>query len=387
VALSFNDRLLQKRLDGSSAARLVFVALSLCGVGGCAALPSSGPSTNQVIHASQGPTPAFRIVDLTPASEADFGAPPTPQSFGGVAAAPGGALVDNIEVGDTLQITVFEVGPALFASGPTAALAGGGMPAASGAALPPVPVAPDGSITMPYVGRIEAAGRSPAEVAGEVQAGLRGKSQSPQVVVTVREDLGNTMVMIGDVKSPGRKPLSYRRENLLDMIAISGGPTNAGSDTIVRLTRDGRSVEMRLADIRSGSADDIVLQPHDRVELVFRPRLFTAFGAAGKVSEISFQTSQLSLAQALARIGGPLDAQADSTGVFIFRANQAPSPEPIVFRLNLKDPKSYFVAQQFQVRDRDLILVANAEANDWYKVMGLLNSVISPVVTGRYLAK
>lgn len=352
-----------------------------------------------MVKASQGPTPAFRIVDLTAAATAEIAKTATTGegSLVGVAQPVTPAAVDQIEVGDTLQITVFEVGAALFgssgsgngngnASG-TAASSAVGMstPTASASTLPVVPVGPDGSIVVPYVGRIEAAGHTPAEVAAAIQEGLRGKSQSPQVVVSVRDDQGNTVLMIGDIKSPGRRLLSYRRESLLDMIAIAGGPTNLKADMIVRLTRNGRSLEMRLGDIQSGSPNDVMLQPQDRIELVSRPRTFTAFGAAGKVSEIPFQTVHLSLAEALARMGGPLDQQADSAGVFIFRAGQPASADRVVYRLSLKDPRGFFVAQRFEVEDKDIVFVANAQSNAWYKFLSIVNTIVSPVVTAKYL--
>lgn len=363
--------------------------MALC-LGACAALPSSGPDINQVVKASKGPTPEFRIVDLTPLPAQAIAETPGPAKLSdldrlGPVDPP--AAADQIAVGDTLQITVFEVGSSLFAGAASSngASAMTGAPAANAAALPVAPVGPDGAVEFPYIGRVDAAGRTPQEVASEIEAGLRGKSQSPQVVVTVHEDLGNTVILIGDVKSPGRKPLSYRREKLLDMIAIAGGPTNPKPDTIVRVTRGDRSVEMRLGDVETGSTDDIALRPQDRVELVYRPRTFTAFGATGKVSEIAFQTSHLSLAEALARIGGPLDQQADPTGVFIFRPRQPAGVTPVVYRLNLKDPRGFFVAQEFEVEDKDLILVANSESNAWYKFLGIVNSIINPIVTTRYL--
>lgn len=362
---------------------------ALCALGGCAALPSSGPDVNQVVKASQGPAPAFRIVDLSPVAEKALASAPSARlsdldALGSGAAQP----VDLIQVGDTLQITVFEVGSSLFAGASAASQGAAAMaaaPAANAASLPVAPVSPDGGVTLPYIGRLEAAGRTPGELAAEIEAGLRGKSQSPQVMVTVRDDVGNTVMLMGDVKTPGRKPLSYRRESLLDMIAIAGGADTAKPDVIVRVTRDGRSVEMRLGDIESGSPDDITLRPQDRIELINRPRTFTAFGAAGKVSEIQFQTNRLSLAEALARMGGPLDQQADSSGVFIFRAHQPTDAVPVVYRLNLKDPSGFFVAQRFEVEDKDLILVANAQSDAWYKFLAIVNSIVSPIVTAKYL--
>ena len=186
---------------------------------------------------------------------------------------------------------------------------------------------------------------------------------------------------MGEVRVPGRKPLSYRRERLLDMVAISGGSTRPTPDTVVRITRGGNAAETRLDRIQSGGPDDIELQSQDRVELLGRPLTFTAFGAAGKVSEVPFNGDRVSLAEGLARIGGPLDQQADPAGVFVFRAGDRPT----VYRLNLKDPRSYFVAQRFALRDKDLIFVANAKSNTWQKFIAILNSAASPVANAKYI--
>jgi len=351
-------------------------------------MPSSGPDLDQVVGASRGPRPEFRVVNLNTAPETQVlaNASPEVEPPSVITQAAKLSSVDLIDVGDVLQVTVFEVGASLFSGTANAnSLAGPTTPTANAEALPVMPVGPDGSIQLPYVGRITAAGRSPTEVAADIEAGLRGKSQSPQVVVTVHEDQGNTVVLIGDVKSPGRKPLSYRRESLLDMVAMAGGPTFPSADTTVRLTRNGRSAEMQLGEIHSGSNEDVTLQSHDRLELIYRQRTFTAFGATGKVSEIPLQSLHLTLAQALARMGGPLDQQADPRGIFIFRARQSSGALPIVYRLDLKNPNGYFVAQQFQVLDHDLIYVANAKSNAWYKFLSLINIIVSPVVTAKYL--
>ena len=361
----------------------------MLGLAGCSSLPASGPEAADVIRASEGPTPAFRIVDLDTTDDAEAGLTPAEKpTLAEIALMPPAGTVDQIEVGDTLQVTVFEVGASLFGNSggrSDSADVGEAAPTANGETLPAIMVSPDGTIIVPYVGRVRAAGRTPTELATAIQAGLRGNSQKPQVVVTLREDIGNTVVIMGDVHSPGRKPLGYRRESLLDMIAIAGGAANDNADTLVRVTRRGRSVEMPLVDIISGTPDDIVLASQDRVELRYIPRTFTAFGAAGKVSEVPFHSDRLSLAEALARIGGPLDQQADPTGVFIFRAGQETGQEPFVYRLDLKNPKSYFVAQRFVVHDKDLIFVANARANSWQKFLGLVNTVSSPIITTKYL--
>ena len=366
---------------------------ALCGLSACSTLPSSGPGARAVLLAGQEPGASYRVVDLDANTIGAASQPETAAdaTLGRLGTTSSPTAADAIQVGDALQVVVYEVGAALFGTGGSASslsatLAGESSPVANAQTLPPMIVAPDGFIALPYVGRVQAVGRRPREVASDIERGLRGKSQSPQVVVTVREDVGNVVMVMGDIKSPGRKPLGYRRESLLDMIAMAGGPTNAKADSIVRLTRAGSTYEASLGEIHSGSPSDVKLEPQDRIEIIFRPRTFTAFGATGRVSEIPFQSASLSLAEALARMGGPLDQQADPTGIFVFRTEPSKGGAT-AYRINLKDPKSYLLVQQFQIRDKDLIYVSNARANAFAKLLNMIGIVVNPIVVAKQLSQ
>jgi polysaccharide export outer membrane protein len=111
------------------------------------------------------------------------------------------------------------------------------------------------------------------------------------------------------------------------------------------------------------------------------------FGATTKVSQVSFETGEVSLAEAMARVSGPNDSQADASAVFLFRYDgeleKAAGERPIIYRLNMLDPASYFIAQRFKMRDKDVIYVANASANQPSKFLGVINQLFAPFVTVR----
>lgn len=366
--------------------RVLPVALVLL-AGGCATLPSSGPTGPQVIAASRPDArlPA-QLVELDAAAlpEANGAATPT-ETLAGLAAE---GVTDRIGPGDVLQVTIFEVGTALFA-GPGAATAG--QPAAAGTNLPPITVAADGTIQIPYVGRIAAAGETAQALAGGIEARLIGYSQHAQVSVAIRENIANAVFVLGGVKAPGRIPLSLAREHLLDAVALAGGAVSPAQDTTVRITRAGRSAEIGLDALLAGSPDDLQLLPGDRIELLRQQRSFTVFGASDKVSEIPFEARRLSLAQAVARAGGPSDRQADPTAIFVFRwAAADPSggaPVPVIYRLNLLRPESYFVSQRFAMRDGDVIYIANARSNQASKLVQIVNQLFSPFYSVRQLTR
>ena len=177
----------------------------------------------------------------------------------------------------------------------------------------------------------------------------------------------------------------------LDAVALAVGAVASSEDTLVRFARNKKTVEQRLDTIRASSNDNLVLSPQDYIELVKRPRSFTVFGAAGKVSQVSFDTGGVSLAEALARVQGALDSTADPTAVFIFRYDDTIDPatgaKPIIYRLNLLDPASYFLSQQVAIQDKDVIYIANAAANQPSKLISIINQLFSPFITARALTQ
>lgn len=375
------------------AVRSLGVASTLLALGACASLPASGPTVD-AIDAARKEGADFSVVDIDSAVLAGLSAPVAsgPSGLAGLDAA---GAVDLLGPGDVLQVSIYEVGVALFAARPGLADANALAPP-SGAAetLPPIVVGHDGAISLPWIGRLTAAGKTPDALAAEIARALHGKSQDPQVVVSLRENVANTVMVMGEVKKPGRLPLSLAGERLLDAVALAGGPSNTVQDSVVQLNRDGRSAAVPLAAIAAGSPDDVPLRSRDRIAVLYQPRTFTVFGATGKVSELAFQSPRVSLAEAIARAGGPSDQQADASAVFVFRyqpsaADGAPLAvaTPVAYRLDLLKAQSYFLAQGFEMRPRDVIYIANARSNQQVKLIQILNQFFSPVYTAKVLTR
>jgi polysaccharide export outer membrane protein len=375
----------------SPRARALSALSALALLAGCAALPSSGPTASEIRRGVKDQNEiGFKILDIdgplvdrinAEAAAADL-AQPTLSSLAEE------GRNDAIGPGDDLSIGIYEVGISLFGSSEAA----GGVidPAARAQTFPDVIVATDGTIRLPYIGKLQVAGHTAAEVQGMIERGLKGKSQSPQALVVIKSNIASTVYVAGDVHAPGRFALSLQRERLLDAIALAGGATNSAEDTVVRFNRGTHFLEERLGRIRSGAADDLVLIPGDRVELLKRPRSFISLGATGKVEQTDFETGDLSLAEAVARAGGPTDSVADPSAVFLFRYTPAAPGEqvrPIVYRLNLLQPASYFLSQRFAIRDKDVIYIANAAANRPAKMVNILNQLFAPFVTARALTR
>ncbi len=87
-------------------------------------------------------------------------------------------------------------------------------------------VLPDGSVSFPLVGRIDALNKLPTDIEGVVVAGLADQYRNsvPRVTVSVKNPTGLTYSVAGKVRSPGNfTPGHY--VNVLEAISVAGGPT------------------------------------------------------------------------------------------------------------------------------------------------------------------
>lgn len=116
-----------------------------------------------------------------------------------------------------------------------------------------VPVRPDGKITVPLVGDVDAGGRTPSEVAADIQGRLAAYVRDPQVAVILTDlrshEYLSRIRVTGAVKQPVSIP--YRQGmTVLDAVLAAGGVTEfaapARSD-LYRKAGDGtRSFGVRL---------------------------------------------------------------------------------------------------------------------------------------------
>jgi len=159
---------------------------------------------------------------------------------------------------------------------------------------------------------------------------------------------------------------------------------------------------MRVAMTRvtSDSRENIFVRPNDVITVIRDPQTFIAYGATGRNSEIPFDAEGVNLAQALSKAGGLLDSRADPSGVFVFRfepqsiarvlfpnlpPNVSGLPVKVVYHLNMRDPNSMFLAQEFRIFNHDLVYVSNAPWTDVQKVMQVFDMALAPASSGASL--
>ncbi|MFY0398978.1 MULTISPECIES: polysaccharide biosynthesis/export family protein [Brevundimonas] len=362
-----------------TAASLLIVAL----LAGCSTLPRDGPSGRNVVQGASSPERAgdYALIDLDFVLSERLKAAPPP-SFSTLALASSDAPTDIIGIGDTLAVSVFEPGGGLFSGmGTTTATSGAQM-------LPPLVVGRTGAVPIPFAGEVNVQGLTPSQAAAAVRRALIGKVANPQVIVTIGANASNAVTVLGDVRNPGRQPLSSNHDRLLDVIAAAGGPSRSLYDIDVRIQRDDKVYTAPLSIVTTEFNENVRLQRGDQVNLVHKPRRFSSFGAFNAVARSELPSGPLTLAEALSGVGGLDSNLANAQSVLIFRferpevaqalgIQQAPTSRgvPVVYRLNLNEAEGFFIASNFQMQPDDVIYAPRAGAAEMRKFFEFVQSM------------
>lgn len=362
-----------------TAASLLIVAL----LAGCSTLPRDGPSGRNVVQGASSPERAgdYALIDLDFALSERLKSAPPP-SFSSLALASSDAPTDIIGIGDTLAVSVYEPGGGLFSGmGTTTATSGAQM-------LPPLVVTRSGSVPIPFAGEVSVQGLTPSEASAAVRRALIGKVANPQVIVTIASNGSNSITILGEVRNPGRQPLSSNHNRILDAIAAAGGPSRSLYDIDVRIQRDGKTYAAPMSVVTTEFNENVRLQRGDQVNLVYKPRRFSSFGAFNTVARSELPSGPLTLSEALSGVGGLDSNLANARSVLIFRferpevaqalgIQQAPTSRgvPVVYRLNLNEAEGFFIASNFQMQPDDVIYAPRAGAAEMRKFFEFVQSM------------
>jgi polysaccharide export outer membrane protein len=390
LGLELRSRLRFERAFATSALIVV------CGIAiaGCTALPAAAPTVTEIQNASADnnsvPYTTVAIDDRVAGLLSQYSGPSLSATYKTTRY----SANNRLHPGDAVAITVYETGGStLFGQtvpAPGSPVAQSGVVPAGATTIPPQVIEADGAIIVPFVGRLPVVGRTPNQVAREIENQLKGKAVEPQVIVTLVSNSSNVATVGGDVNTPKPVPLSLRGERLLDVIAAAGGAKFPAYETYVRVIRNGHVGMVLLQTVISKPSENITVSPNDQIFLTRVPRTFSVLGATQKVSQYTFDTEKVSLAEAIARAGGPIDTIGNPGGIYLFRFEpwfiaknvlgekaqqyhgEPPPFVPILYRADLRDADGYFLAQAVQMRDKDVILISNAETTQLQKMLAVV---------------
>lgn len=170
-------------------------------------------------------------------------------------------------------------------------------------------ISESGQLSYPLLGTIKLGGLSVAAAEKLIADGLKNGNfvRSPQVSVFVAQVRGNQASVLGQVNRPGRFPLEAPDLRLSDLLAIAGGISISGADSVILVgMRDGQRIrkEIELASIfgsPESNADMLVL--NGDVLFVERAPVAYIYGEVQRPGPMRLERG-LTVMQALATGGG-----------------------------------------------------------------------------------
>src|SRR5437773_1126150 len=141
----------------------------------------------------------------------------------------------------------------------------------------------DGSISFPLIGRVDAAGRTLAELQQRIATMLAaGYIRNPQVRVEVNQYKSQFVYVIGEVRAPGKITMTGTTMTLLEALALAGSPTSSASNEVIVVHPkrpntgapptgadiEGARITVNRKDLELGKAgQDVVLQDGDIINV------------------------------------------------------------------------------------------------------------------------
>lgn len=371
--------------------KVLLLTLSIMSLTACSSLktwlPSSGPSTS-VVENSASDNPLIELIPLNGDVVSKINASSQQKLFSEVF---GKATRDYlIQPGDVLEIHIWEASPALLfgsSSFPGMASSSGSR----GSVIPEQMVNQDGTINVPFAGSISAKGKTLKSIESDILSAIRGKANFPQVMVRLTKNSTSTVTVVGEVNNSTLLPLTPKGERVLDAIASAGGVKQPINKMTLQLSRDSKSHTIPLETVIRDSKQNILLQRGDVLTAYFQPFSFTSLGASGKNEEVMFEANGITLAQALGRMGGLQDNRANAKGVFIFRFEEPTATNksqvrtqdgkvPVIYQVDMTNPGTFFLAQSFNLKNKDVVYVSNAPAAELQKFLNIIVSIVYPLV-------
>jgi polysaccharide export outer membrane protein len=178
-------------------------------------------------------------------------------------------------------------------------------------------VSDDGSISVPLAGTVTVAGLSPAQAQQRVSDALRQGQYlvDPHVTITLAQSQSQQVSVLGEVRTPGRYGLQAKT-TVFDLLALAGGATADGADTVFLLRTDGNGKLVRYPVDLRGLSDDskpvttVTLKGGDSI-FVPRAERFYIYGEVTAPNMYRLERD-MTVIQAISRSGGITARGSDS---------------------------------------------------------------------------
>jgi polysaccharide export outer membrane protein len=344
--------------------------LALLTLSGCGILSGAGPYRVSITADQSSSDVQYTVIDLDAQNIGPYMRPPSPALKSTVSQLPASDVY--LIPGDVISLMISDSGQegsTLFSP----LIAGG-------TTFPKLRLDSGGNISLPYVGELRVSDMTLFQVEDAVKRKLKGKAIDPQVHAELVGDLSGSVLVAGGVKNPGRFSSLQGPLTLLDAINQAGGPLLEPHLVNVIVRTGSKVYNFRYQDLLQGKNQPV--PPRSEIIVERARQRFVAMGSVKTPGLHDLPSAHSSLLETLGTMGGLEESKADPSGVFIFRLNEddPANPRALVFRLNMRNPESIFLAKQFLIQPEDAVYVTNAAVYEWQKI---ITPIVQALVLGQ----
>lgn len=240
-------------------------------------------------------------------------------------------------------------------------------------------VRPDGTLFYPYIGQVNASGLTLEQLRGELTQRLTKYIPSPQVDVAVLRYASQKVYVSGAFQKNTPVAITVVPLSLPDALGQAGvDPVNADLSGLV-LERDGVRYDINMDRLsrRGVNLSKLFLKPDDALYLPYKDRRNVyVLGEVSSQRALPFRTDGISLAEAIASVGGLRQETSKARSVYVIRGvdvpGQSAGPQTTVYQLNANSAVALAMADRFQLRQGDMVYVGPAQITRWNRFISSL---------------
>ena len=271
----------------------------------------------------------------------------------------------RIGANDVLYITVWDHPELTAPSGPQQQIDANGRL-----------VRPDGTIFYPYIGKLDAAGKTIEEVRSTIAQRLAQYVDSPQVDLSVLRFASQKAILAGAVLKAGPMPITTSPMSVVEAIGAAGiEPLNADLSGLT-LTRDGREFILDLDSLNGPGAQlhNVFLKDGDQLYLPYNDRKkIYVMGEVLAPQAVKFKTKHMNLADVVGSVGGLNQTTSNGNALYVIRGAENLETEPAkVFQLDAESPTAFAIASHFELKPQDIVYVGPAQVTRWNRLISQL---------------
>ena len=322
--------------------------------------------------ASSGPdvAPAGAVVEITPnlvQAQRVERASPLPADVASLFAAP---KPYTIGAGDVLNIVVWDH-PELNLA-PVAVTTVGTDYTGSASIASGYSIDSQGILQFAYVGPLKVSGLTELEARDLLTSRLSKFVRDPQITLRIQTYRSRRVFMDGEIRTPGLQIFNDLPMTLPEALNRAGGFTAVGDRASIAVIRDGKSVIVNIPDLiaRGINPTKILLRNDDMVRVFAREdsKVFVT-GDVSRPATLYLRNGELSLNEALGDAGGVSPVTGDARQVYVVRNVVEGKPE--IYHLNVVNPGALALADNFELKAKDVVFVDAAPVVRWSRVISL----------------